>query len=105
MDTVVLPDWLYVPLIAGSLTPILTGVLTKLDAHPGTKALVAAILTGLVAVIDSIARHGSAFQPAEMLVLWVTTFAWHCAAYFGILKPAGGGVAPGAAATATIGVG
>lgn len=105
MDPVQLPEWMIIPVLAGLVTPFLTGFATKLSASAGTKAVVALAVTALVAVIDSVVRHGGGFVPTEMAVLWATTFATHAASYFGAWKPIGGGAAPGAAATADIGLG
>jgi hypothetical protein len=94
-----------VALIAGTLTPIATGLLTKLSAQPGMKAFVAFLLTATIAVFDAIVVAGGQFIVRDTIILFVTTFAWHAATYFNVWKPLGGGAAPGAKATAEIGLG
>lgn len=103
LSTIHLEAWV-VALIAGTVIPIVTGLITKLSATPGTKALVAFFLTAVVAVFDAIVLAGGTFVVRDTVVLFVTTFAWHVAAYYGLLKPVGGGAAPGARATADVGI-
>lgn len=99
-----LEAWI-VALLAGTVIPILTGVATKLDAAPGKKALVSLGISALVTVLNSIVYTNGAFVLRDMVVLFVTTFTWHAAWYQGFLKHVGGGAAPGALATADIGIG
>lgn len=106
MDTgsIQLEAWV-VALIAGTVIPIIVGLITKLGAHPGTKALVAITLTAIVAILNAVVVAEGTFVVRDIIVLFVTTFAWHVATYYGIWKPIGSGAAPGAKATAEIGVG
>jgi hypothetical protein len=94
-----------VMLLSGTLTPLLTGLITKLQAHPGTKALIALLLTAISAVVNAIVLANGEFLARNMIILFVTTFVMHVATYFGVWKPVGNGVAPGARSTAEIGVG
>lgn len=99
-----LSAWI-VALLAGTITPVLTGIVTKLEAHPGTKALIAVMITAVISVINAITLANGQFIFQDIVILFVTTFVWHVATYFGIWKPIGNGTAPGARATAEIGVG
>jgi dolichyl-phosphate-mannose--protein O-mannosyl transferase len=94
-----------VALLAGTVTPVLTGLITKLNAHAGTKAFIAVLLTAGVAIIDAIVVAKGEFILQDIVILFVMTFTWHVATYFGVWKPVGGGVAPGARSTAEIGLG
>lgn len=106
MDTtsIQLNAWV-IALLAGTVTPLLTGIITKLEAHPGTKTLIALFLTAAAAVIAAIVNANGMFQVRDVIALFVTTFVWHVATYFGVWKPVGSGAPPGARATAEIGVG
>jgi len=99
-----LAAWI-VALLGGTLSPVLTGIVTKLQAHPGTKAFIAVLITAAIAVIDAITLAHGEFILQDIVILFVTTFTWHVATYFGVWKPVGNGVAPGARGTAEMGVG
>lgn len=103
-NSIHLEAWV-VALLAGTVTPVITGLITKLQAHPGTKALIALLLTAVIAVINAIVNANGDFVLRDVVVLFVTTFVWHVATYFGVWKPVGSGAPPGARATAEVGVG
>lgn len=93
-----------VALLGGSAVPVLTGLATKLQASSGLKAFVGLVLSAVVTVLAMIAQHDGTFVAANALLLFATTFAAHVTTYYGAWKPLGGGAAPGAKATADIGL-
>lgn len=101
-ETVQLDPWV-LPLLAGTITPILTGIVTRPRATSGTKALVGLLAAALAAagieVIHWLTTAGGTFEFRPALVLFLVTFATHLAAYYGFWKPVGGGAAPGATTT------
>lgn len=103
-STITLAAWL-VSFLGGTAVPVLTGLATKLQASPGLKAIVGLALAAAVTVIATIVDGQGVFEPRTTLVLFVTTFVTHVTTYYGLLKPIGGGAAPGAKATADVGIG
>jgi hypothetical protein len=94
-----------VALIAGTLIPLVTGLITKLSAQPGTKAIIALALSAAVAVLNAIVVAQGEFLVRDITILFATTFTTQVVTYLGLWKPVGGGASPGAKATAEIGVG
>ncbi len=101
---ITLAAWV-VALLGGTVTPLLTGLITKLEAHPGTKAFVALVIAAFIAVIDAITLAQGTFVVQDMIILFTVTFVMHVSTYYGFWKPVGSGAAPGARATAAMGVG
>lgn len=101
-ETIQLDPWI-LPILVGTLTPILTGIVTRFDARPGTKAITGLVIAGLAAaaieVVNWLTTTGGSFQVRAVAVLFLATFATHLATYYGIWRPVGGGAAPGAATT------
>lgn len=90
--------------ISGSVIPLVTGAVTKLNAPAGLKAFVSAVLAGAVAVIGYVTDFngvGTWKQAAAVgFLAWVT----HAGSYYGFLKPTG--VAPAVqTSTAEVGLG
>lgn len=102
-STITLAAWL-VAFLGGTAVPVLTGLATKLQAEPGRKAIVGVALSAAVAVLATIVDGDGIFEPRTTLMLFVSTFVAHVSTFYGFWKPVGGGVAPGAKATAEIGV-
>lgn len=101
--TIHLAAWL-VSLIGGSLVPVATGLATKLSAAPGKKALIGVALSAAVTVLAYIVDQQGTFVPQAALLLFAMTFSSHVVSYYGAWKPLGGGAAPGAKATAEVGI-
>lgn len=103
-STITLAAWL-VAFLGGTAIPVLTGLATKLEASPGTKAVVGLALSAAVTALATIVDGQGVFEPRTSLMLFASTFVTHVCAYYGFLKPVGGGAAPGAKATAGVGIG
>lgn len=87
---------LVISLVAGTLIPIVTGFVTKLDAHDGWKAGVAIALSAGVGVATSIQQACStgvadsctaSWSWQTALTLFATTFGANIASYHGAWKP------------------
>lgn len=91
-----------VALLGGTISPVLTGLVTKLGASSGTKALMALIITALIAVVDAVVNANGAFNPSALVTLFVVTFVAHASSYWNFWRPVG---VPGVLATAEFGVG
>jgi hypothetical protein len=81
---------LLVTIIVSYLTPILTGLLTRIDASASTKQFVAAVLsavTGLVA--SSTLADGTAVFSTSTLTLAAIAFLANQTAYLGLYRPHG----------------
>lgn len=92
--------------LAGIVTPILVGLITKLGASSTTKAIVTIVLTVALAVVNEIVNSGGSFAVYSMAVYAAWQFVVHMATYLGIWKPVGSSDAPPLAeATADFGVG
>jgi hypothetical protein len=103
-STIHLSAWL-VALLGGTAVPVLTGLITKLQASAGMKAVVALLLSAVVTVIAVIVQADGTFVAEDVLKLFATTFVAHATTYYGFWRPIGGGAAPGAVATADAGIG
>lgn len=102
--SITLSAWV-VAFLGGTAVPVLTGLATKLRASPGRKAFIGLALSAVVAVAASVVNGGGVFELDKLIPLFVTTFLMHVSSYYGWWKPVGGGAAPGAQATAGIGIG
>jgi hypothetical protein len=88
--------------LAGVLVPLLVGIVTKLDAPAGLKAMVNAALSALGGLVATLVPGDFAWHP--FLASWATAGVVSVATYYGLWKPAG--VAPALQqSTATVGVG
>lgn len=95
-------DATLITLLGGTLIPLLVGIVTKLHAQPGLKALMNAGLTAANGALAVTIPAGASWAWKPFLVYWVTSFVTSSATYYGIWKPTG--VAP-AIQQSTAGVG
>jgi hypothetical protein len=88
--------------LAGLLVPLLVGIVTKLTAPAGLKAMINAALTALGGLVATIVPGDFRWHP--FLAAWATAWVVSVATYYGLWKPSG--VAPALQqSTATVGVG
>lgn len=97
-------DMTLLGLLSGTVIPLATGVLTKLSAPKGLKALCSAVLAALTAVVSLLTGYAGVGTVKEAIYVGLTAFVAHAGAYYGLLKPVG---ATGAVqeSTKTFGVG
>jgi hypothetical protein len=75
--------------IAGSVIPLLVGLLTKYNAHPGLKGTLNALLSAIGGGIAvAIGAHGTV-SLGTWLFTMAQTFALSIATYYGVWKPTG----------------
>jgi hypothetical protein len=88
--------------LAGVIVPLLVGIVTKLEAPAGLKAMVNAALTALGGLVATIVPGDFHWHP--FLASWATAWVVSVATYYGLWRPTG--VAPAVQqSTATVGVG
>lgn len=100
MITLDLATWAF---LGGTIVPILVGILTKIDAHPGLKGGINVLLSAVAGLIaTAITQDGVLTQ--EAIVAGFMAFVASIATYYGFLKPSGvsGSVQ---SSTAKVGVG
>jgi dolichyl-phosphate-mannose--protein O-mannosyl transferase len=78
-----------VALLAGTITPLVTGLITKLSAAPGVKAIVSLVLVAVVTVINTVVTNDGHFLVRDLVILFFTTLVAHMASYFQIWEPIG----------------
>lgn len=86
MNTVISVDTALWGLLAGTLLPILVGLVTRSATKSGLKAILLALLAAATAVIQEAASSGSFIFKAALLkfaLLFLTAVGVH----FGLLKP------------------
>lgn len=82
-------DAMILALVTGTVIPIVTGIITKLSASSGLKALVSAVLAGAVAVAGYVGEWNGVGTWKQALVVGLVAFMQHAASYYGLLKPTG----------------
>lgn len=88
--------------LAGVVVPLLVGIVTKMAAPAGLKAIVNAALTALGGLVATIVP--GAFRWHPFLASWATAWVVSVATYYGLWKPTG--VAPAIhSSTGTVGLG
>jgi hypothetical protein len=88
--------------LAGVIVPLLVGIVTKLQAPAGLKAMINAALAALGGLAATIVPGDFAWHP--FLANWATAWVVSVATYYGLWKPSG--VAPAVQqSTAGVGVG
>lgn len=97
-------DMTLLALLSGTIIPLATGVLTKLAAPKGLKAMVSAVLAAVTAVVALLTGYAGVGTVKEAVYVGLTAFVAHAGAYFGFLRPTGisGGVQE---STAPFGIG
>lgn len=104
--TTITLDPFIVALIGGTLIPIVTGLVTKLEASSGVKAGVALVLSAVVGVLGSIVSSNGTFDWKIAVLAAGAAFATNVTTYLGVHKAIGSTGAPlGATATAGFGLG
>lgn len=83
-------------LITGTITPVLTGILTRIGTSSATKALVSFTLMGVLAVINVITVGQGTIEVWAVAVVFVETVVFHVASWLMVWQPvaAGGPNAP-----------
>lgn len=82
-------DAMILALVSGSVIPLVTGIVTKLSASSGLKALVSTTLAGVVAVVGYLTDFNGVGTWKQALVVGLTALIAHAGSYYGVLKPAG----------------
>lgn len=99
-------DPVFVSLIGGTLIPILTALLTKLNASKGLKALVALVLACALAGGSMIVQTEGVFTWQTLVLSVAAAFSANVVSYVGAWKPIGDtNEVPGAILTRNIGFG
>lgn len=104
-EPIVLLDPMLVTTIISVVIPLLVGILTKLRAHPGVKAVMLIILNGVGAAIGTaVGVDGVAVISRTTVYQFIVGCVVSIATYYGVWKPTGvsGGINR---ATATVGLG
>lgn len=78
-----------VSIIAGCITPLLTGFATKLSASPGVKAVVSLVFVSLATVLTTITTNDGHFLVRDIVVLFLTTLTTHAVSYLQVWEPIG----------------
>jgi predicted membrane-bound spermidine synthase len=90
MNTILYPDITIVSMVAGLFIPLVTGLITKLDAHSAVKAVSTAVLAVVVGLVNTYLQSPDAGIPAVQAVYAVVlaaVAAW--ASYGNFWKPTG----------------
>lgn len=87
-STVTLEPWV-VAILVGTVTPLITGLLTKLSAASGVKVLVNVVLVALGTVLNLIITNNGTFVVRDVIVLFACTFVANVASYAGVWAPVG----------------
>ena len=103
--TVVTLDPFIVSVLAGTIIPVITGVVTKLEAASGVKAIVALVLSALVGILTPIVNQGGTFDWKVVLLSFAAAFVTNLATYLGMWKAIGEPYPPLAKATENFGLG
>ena len=77
----------YLSALIGVIIPLLVGLLTKLEASPGVKAIANALLSAITGVVTQIIETGGTFIPSEAIVAVLLTWVVSVATYYGLWKP------------------
>lgn len=87
METTVALDVEFVSLLIGTVIPLLVGLLTKLNASSGVKAVVNALLAALAGFLTE--AGSDEFVLGSAIVTVLLTWAVSVATYYGLYKPTG----------------
>lgn len=104
MDSVITLDPFIVAVIGGTLVPILTALVTKLQAASGVKAIVALLLSVIVGVAGTVTTSDT-FEWKVAFLAAGSAFAMNVVTYLGVHTAIGSGNVIGAQATADFGLG
>lgn len=92
-------------LVAGTVLPLLTGVVTKRLAGGHVKAVVLLALSAAAGFVEQLIAAGGVFTLQTFIGSFVVTFVLSVAAHFGLYKPTGVSDAVARKAAPRIGVG
>jgi len=87
--TVVLNMAFVLSLLVSTVIPIIVGIVTKLNASSGTKALVMVILNALNGFLMEAIAGGDVYNWTLGLVNFLIGMVTSVATYYGVLKPIG----------------
>lgn len=87
MDTTIVLDAQFVSLLIGTVIPLVVGLLTKLNASSGVKAVTNALLAALTGFLTEAGSDEFVLGTAVVTVLM--TWAVSVATYYGLYKPTG----------------
>lgn len=96
-------DTALLALVAGTLIPIATGVLTKVHASSAVKASCSAILAAVTAVVSLLTQYAGVVSWRQALFVGLGALATQGATWFGLYKPTGFGPAVNANTPGLIG--
>lgn len=97
-------DAMILALVSGSVIPLVTAIVTKLEAPSGLKALVSTALAGVTALVAYLSDWNGVGTWKEAVVVGLTALIAHAGSYHGVLKPTGIAPAMGQS-TAKVGLG
>lgn len=103
--TTITLDPFLVALIGGTLIPIITGIITKLQASNGVKSVVALVLSVLVGTLSAITSSGGTFDWKLAAAAAGAAFATNVTTYLGLHTTIGSDQPIGTYATANFGLG
>jgi phage-related holin len=83
-----------IALLVGTVTPLLTGLITKLGASNGLKAFTSFVLIAIATVVNQVVSMNGTFNVRDTIILFFTTLVAHAASYLQIWEPLGEGKAP-----------
>jgi uncharacterized membrane protein len=92
---------LVISLLIGAVTPLLTGLIVKLKAASGTKALVGLGLVAAGAGVNFVVAANGVFALEDLVILVAATFVTHVSTYYGVWKPVGSSTEGAPTLTAT----
>ncbi len=76
-------------LLVGTILPILVGIVTTRATHPGTKAVILALLSAVSGLLTEYLANTGDFNWAAAGLTWLSTFLVAVAMHFGVWKPVG----------------
>lgn len=74
-------------LILGTVIPLLVGILTKINASSGVKAVANAFLSALAGVLTTLINAGGVFEWRSVVLTTLLTWVVSVATYYGLYKP------------------
>lgn len=90
-----------ISLLAGTVTPLLTGLAVKLRASSGLKAIVGLVFVAIAAGTNFVITSNGSFKIDDLAIIVFTTFVAHVSTYYGVWKPVGSSTDGSPAMTAT----
>jgi hypothetical protein len=78
----------WVTLLSGAVIPLITGLVTKLEASTGVKSLVTIVLAAVAAILTAVVQDGGVFTTAT-LIDGVAVWGLALLSFYGIWSPLG----------------